>query len=346
MTRPKPQVITRGAGGVGTPPARCTIGLLTWNAGKDGLTAVASIFAQLEPCFELIWIDNASTDYTVERLRDRFPRLTPPHINTRNVGFCSGHNQALFVCRTPYYLALNQDAELDADYILRICDWMDSQPALALASGLILMPDKVRIYSAGMAWPRSRFAFELGMGMPLKEDLLRRRLVPAVDGSAMVLRVEACRRVSFPHREIFPKSFFAYGEEVDLALRLARAGYRCGVDGTAVATHRGRGSGGFKKASIRARFFLNHWLVTLRNDDWDTIVRELPWILRGELQFWLREYLKYPAALVIALWRLLFMWRGARRFYDLFENAFGPTDDRMRAVKKLSSTELMLIKKP
>lgn len=343
MTRPKPQTIHKNPY---DPAARCTIGLLTWNAGKDGLVAAASIFAQTEPKFELIWIDNHSTDYTVERLRDRFPKLAAPHINPRNMGFCIGHNQAIAACRTRYYLALNQDAELDADYVSRICDWMDEQPQLALASGLILMPDKVRIYSAGMAWPRSRFAFELGMGKPYTEDLLRRRYVPAVDGSAMVLRVEACRRVSLPHREIFPRSFFAYGEEVDLALRLARAGYRCGVDGSTLATHRGRGSGGFKRASIRARFFLNHWLLTLRHDDWDTVVRELPFLLRGELQFWLREYVKYPAALVIALARLPFMWRQARRFHHAFEDAFGPTDDRMRALKKLSSAEMKLIRQP
>lgn len=321
-------------------PARCTVGLLTWNAADDGPIAMGSVLAQTEPGLELAWIDNASGDDTVERIRGRYPRVPAPHINRRNLGFCTGHNQGLAVCRTPYYLALNQDAELDADYIETVCNWMDTQPELALASGLILMPDKERVYSAGMAWPRARFAFELGMGRPVRDEDRRRRLVPAVDGSAMILRVESCRRVSLPPEEIFPRSFFAYGEEVDLALRLARAGLLCGVEGTTTATHRARGSGGFMKTSIRARFFLNHWLLTLRHDSAWTILREMPWLVRGELRHWIPEYARHPWAYLLAEARLAAHLVGSRWFYHRFERKFGPTRRRMDAVRALSRQAL------
>lgn len=318
---------------------RCTVGLLTWNAGDDGPAAVASVMAQTESPLELIWIDNASTDGTVERMRAQFPNLQPS-VNPRNLGFCAGHNQGLAACRTPYYLALNQDVVLDPDYIAKLCDWLDAEPEVALASGLILTPDRARVYSAGMAWPRARFAFELGMGGPLREDYRRRRRVPAVDGAVMMLRAQACRGVSLPEAEVFPEEFFAYGEEVDLALRLARAGWCCGVEGSAVATHRARGSGGFKCAAIRARFFLNHWLLTLRHDGWATILKELPWTLRGELRYWLPEYARHPAALALALAWVAGRWPGARRFYREFERKFGPTRQKMDELRRASAAAL------
>lgn len=336
--------------------ARCTVGLLTWNAGEDGLACLRSLGAQTEPVFDLIWIDNASHDGTVERLCAEAPQLAPPHVNATNLGFCKPHNDAIAACRTRYYLALNQDVVLEADYIRALCDWMDQREDLALAGGLILItpgseklastvanhttaaseaqpstPDgEPRVYSAGMAFPRGRFAFELGMGGPVRPEFNGRRIVPGVDGAAMILRVEACRAASLPQHEIFPEAFFAYGEEVDLAQRLARLGLACGVDGAARAWHRGQGSGGFGRASIRAGFFRNHWLVTLRNDGWPTILRDLPAIARGEWRYWLPEYRLSPRALWPALCGLAREWLAARRFYRSFERRHGPTAKRLR----------------
>ena len=156
----------------------------------------------------------------------------------------------------------------------------------------------------------------------------------------MMLRVEACRQASLPEDDIFPSDFFAYGEEVDLALRLARVGRKCGVDGAAAAFHRARGSGGFHRSAIRARFFCNHWLLTLRHDPWSLVLRELAYLLRGEAQYWLPEYLRHPWALARALGLLARQWRSARRFYHAFEARWGPTLERLKANRKLALEEL------
>lgn len=336
---PSPAPVLFGAGG----PARCSVGLLTWNAGDMGEACVHSLLAQTEP-FELIWIDNASTDGTVERLRAAVPQMPPPLVNAANRGFCGGHNQGLAACRTRYYLALNQDVVLAPEYLARLCDWLDAEPELALASGLLLrmdappadpaaVPGNVRVYSAGLVVPRVRFAFSLGMGGPVRPAFRRRRFVPGVDGSAMMLRVEACRGVA-DEDGVFPEHFFAYSEEVDLALRLARAGRRCGVDGTAIAWHEGRGSGGFQLAAIRACFFANHWLLTLRHDGWPAILRDLPWIAWGELRYWLPEYARRPGAFARALGRLMCYAGRARRFHREFEQAHGPTSGRVDELRR------------
>jgi GT2 family glycosyltransferase len=341
---------------------RCTVGLLTWNAGEDGPRCVESVVNQSEDV-RIDWIDNGSTDGTVGRLRGRFGTLPEPTINIANRGFCVPHNQMLARCTTPYYLALNQDVVLGPRYVTQLCNWMDEEPDLPLAMGLILMPgwpyagarmDLVEtlvdafgegraevdapptVHSAGLVFPRARYHFQLGMGRPLRAEWVARRRVPGVDGAAMMLNVEACRRIALDGEEVFAAGFFAYYEEVDLAHRFARVGYPCGIHGGAVAMHRGKGSGGHGRAAIRARFFANHWLVTLRNEPWPLILRELPYLLRGELRFWLPEYLRAPGAFLRAVGALLREAAAARRFYREFETAHGPTLEGLTRYREAS----------
>lgn len=333
---------------------RCTIGLLTWNGGEDVLRCVASVFAQTETV-RIGWVDNASSDGTVERLRERYPDLPEPVRLPSNHGFCVPHNAMIAQCGTRYYLALNQDVELASDYVERLCDWMDARPEVGLAMGLVLMPQAGRsaddlaralrawppaaadpmpiVHSRGLVFPRVRRQFQLGMNRtPAPEDLRARRL-PGVDGAAMMLRVDACRAAGLPEGEVFPSEFFAYFEEVDLAHRLARLGCCCGIEPAAVAVHRGKGSGGYAQPAIRARFFANHWLVTLRHDPWWLIVRELPWLLRGELAHWLPEYARRPRAFLLALGLLARGWIAARRFRRAFELRHGPTAGRVMQLR-------------
>ncbi|MCH8332729.1 glycosyltransferase family 2 protein, partial [Candidatus Sumerlaeota bacterium] len=227
--------------------ARCAVGLLTWNGGDDAVLCARSILGQTEKNLEIRWIDNASTDGTCKRIADEMPAFPRPAILERNVGFCKGHNQAFASTSAPYYLALNQDAVLAPDYVEKLCDWMDEDRSLAMASGLILHspgldPDPAaRIASAGMAMGRGRFPFELRMGELAGEDDRRRRYVPGLTGAALLLRRSAVLDLCEWPGEVFAPEFFAYFEEIDLALRVARAGRRCGIAGSALAWHAGRG---------------------------------------------------------------------------------------------------------
>jgi GT2 family glycosyltransferase len=306
--------------GIPASAARCTAGLLTWNPGELGERCVASLLAQSEPLLRVDWIDNASADGAPGRLRARFPALPSPEVNPRNLGFCAPHNRMLARCATPYYLALNQDVALAPDYVARLCDWMDSEP--------------------GLAFPRARYLFHLGAGRPYGEPYLGRRRVSGVEGSALLMRVADCRRaiVDGPE-EIFPESFFAYYEEVDLTLRLARLGLGCGVDGRAVAVHAGKGSGGFGQPAIRARFLANHWLTTLRNEPWSRILRDLPWIVRGEARYWLPEYLAAPEALARALAILAREAPSARRAWRRSLETLGPGLAGLASARRLAVTE-------
>lgn len=312
---------------------RCAVGLLTWNGERDVARCVRSLLAQTESPIELCWIDNASSDRTIDVVRAEAPGVFEPIAMRENVGFCEGHNRGLASTRAPYYLALNQDVELAPDYIERLCDWMDTHAEVAMVSGLILageMPeheperalDGATIYSAGLAMGRGRFPFELKMGQPASEADGERRYVPGVTGAAMLLRRSAVQAASLSPDQVFPREFFAYFEEVDLALRLARAGWRCGVDGAAVAWHAARGQGGAGNRALRAHYLKNHWLVSLRNDTWGDMFGEAAYILKGEIKHYCGQYLRNPGAALSAMWRMLRLCKASRRDFHRLEKQF------------------------
>jgi GT2 family glycosyltransferase len=299
--------------------SRCAVGLLSWNGERDIAACVRSLAVQSEPDLEIRWIDNGSTDATIERAAAANGALPEPRRLARNVGFCAGHNLGLAETESPYYLALNQDAILAPDYIARLCDWMDEDASLAMASGLILeMGERgadlnAPIASAGMAMGRGRFPFELAKGRAPDESTRARRIVPGVTGAAMMLRRSAMDRVADAPGEVFPAPFFAYFEEVDLALRVARAGMKCGVEGAAVAWHASRGLEGARSRELRAHYLKNHWLVTLRNDAWREMLADFPAILLGEAQWFAPRYFKTPRATVKAALATLRLAPEARR---------------------------------
>lgn len=325
---------------------RCTVGLLTWNPREEVWAVIRALFDQRETPLEIVWVDNASTNGAPEKLQRDFPSLPVCHRLAENVGFCGGHNLMSRHCRTPYYFALSQDVLLAPDYIEKLCNWFDEDLQLALAGGLLVQVEGLddftsggaekaaSVYSAGIVYPRSRFPFELGMGGPIQARYQEREYVPGVDGCAMALRMEACRASSLDPGDVLPPEFFAYGEEVDLAIRLARRGFKCGREGTTRAIHEHHSSGGYYRPRIGGRFVANHWLTSLRHEGWGDLLRDLPYIVRGELQYWLPIYWRNPGAVFFGIGYFLQHCLGARRFYRAFEERFGPTRKRMQAYKR------------
>jgi len=307
---------------------RCAVGLLTWNGEADVAACVRALQAQSEPALDVIWIDNGSTDGTVSRVREAARDFPEPRRLAANIGFCAGHNLGLSLARLPYYLALNQDVALAPDYIGRLCDWLDEDSTLAATSGLLLQTADLEhldpaapIASAGLAMGYGRFPFELGMDRSPGPSDSARRYVPGVTGAAMLLRRSAVQALT-DSDEFFPADFFAYFEEVDLALRLARAGWRCGLDGAARAWHARRGHEGRRDPRLRVHYLKNHWLVSLRNDAWSELLREAPYVLKGELRWYFPRYLRTPWAALQALGAALVHAPRARRVYQSLERRF------------------------
>jgi GT2 family glycosyltransferase len=174
---------------------------------------------------EIIVVDNASGDLSVELVRERFPEVIVI-ANAENRGFAKANNQAIAVSRGRYLYFLNPDAEVLKGAIEVMISHMDRHPDVGLAGTRLVNPDGSDQPSVEIRYPGQKHAKKEMAG--LKGD------IAWVLGASMIARrgavVDACG---------FNEDFFLYGEEQDLCLRLRRAGWSIGFIPDAVALHWG-----------------------------------------------------------------------------------------------------------
>src|SRR5437870_9893979 len=96
-----------------------TVVLITWNSASYLRRCLDGIAGQTYRDLELIHVDNASTDESVARVRERFPDCKQI-VNAENRGFAAAANQAIRIARGDFIVLCNPDAFLASDYIGKI----------------------------------------------------------------------------------------------------------------------------------------------------------------------------------------------------------------------------------
>ena len=184
--------------------------------------------------FEVIVVDNASSDDSVAHLRAEWPQVRVVE-NRVNVGFPQGNNQALAQASGRYVLYLNPDTEVGAD-TLRVCvATLESDPSIGMVGCRLLYPD------GGIQYECARSAYRLGdlaieslylhrffpshpvFGRQILGDWDHRtsRDVEGISGAFMMLPRWLAEELGGMATEVF-----AYHEDMDLALRVRQRGLR------------------------------------------------------------------------------------------------------------------------
>lgn len=256
MTYPfAPDVPSDGVAG------RCSVVVVHYRGVEDLRRCAESVLANADDV-ELIVVDNGSEDRGAAQLADD-PRLRRVLLPT-NQGFAAGANAGLDVATGELVLLLNPDATLRPGALGRLRGALDEADVAVPA--VVLADDPDRLDSAGHVLFPDGLNLCRGRGEPVREH---RDLdgVVLFSGAAVALRRSALARIGG-----LDEGYWAYGEDADLALRVARAGLRVAWVPEAVVTHRVGGSFGrfpLRKAFLvernRARVALAHlpasWLV-------------------------------------------------------------------------------------
>lgn len=224
-----------------------SIVLVSWNTREILRNCLESIYentASIE--FEVIVVDNASADETVEMLKRDFPQVQAV-ANESNVGFARACNQGMRISKGRLILLLNSDTFVRDDVLARTAYYVLSRAEISMASCQLRYPDGRVQHSAFRS---------LSIFRSLFEDLWLYKLVPArkrdemllggywksdsemeVDwlaGAFMMLRREAFEEVGG-----FSEDFFMYGEDSEWCMRLKRAGRRIFYNPLGVVYHVG-----------------------------------------------------------------------------------------------------------
>jgi hypothetical protein len=211
---------------------------------------------------EVVVVDNGSTDGSVEMVRDEFPSIRLV-LDPTNPGYGGAANRGVAACDAPLVLLLNSDTVLPRGTFAALRDYADRHPRAGCVGPRLLNPDG-SLQPSCHAFPSTTFlALEytslrhVARRVPALRDRYfidwahdSARAVPWVSGAALLLRRTALDAVGG-----FDPSFHMYYEEVDLAYRMARAGWETHFAPVADITHLGGASTAQVWAAMRVRHF-------------------------------------------------------------------------------------------
>jgi GT2 family glycosyltransferase len=250
-----------------------SVSLVTHRSRAHLDACLASVRAQGPLVREILAVDAASGDGTVAWLRARHPDVRLEALD-HNAGYAAGHNRNFARASGGWFLALNPDVVLRPGFVSRLVEALERAPRAGAASGRLLGAGG-RLDSAGIARTPGRTRFvDRGRGAS-SARFAREEDVFGACGAAALYRRRALEQVARPGEAPFAERFFMYYEDVDLAWRLARAGWSTRYVPSAECTHV-RGGSGADPAFVEYHLVRNRLWLTLRNATPRELLLELP----------------------------------------------------------------------
>lgn len=301
--------------------------VLNYNGRRLIKTCLDSIFGLSYKDKEVIFIDNASSDGSVEFVLKAYPAVRVI-ANTENSGYAGGANQAVGISGGEFVMISNPDIVFEPDYLDILVRRLKNDGDIGAIIGKLRKYDFEHnkktnlIDSAGLEMFRNRRCVDRGQGEEDRGQFDSAEEVFGVTGACPLYRraaLEDCK-IGGTDGEYFDSDFFMYKEDVDISWRMRLFGWKCFYEPSALA-HHGRGTGVLSRAGVfevaRGRgglskfskfySYKNERLMRVKNEFSGLVARDfLPilwkeilmtgWILLRE-QFLIKSFFKF-------LWQL------------------------------------------
>ncbi len=238
--------------------------ILTFDSMKYIKTCLDSVFSQDYRDFEVIIVDNGSSDATVSFIKNNYSRVTLIE-NEENLGACEARNQAINVSKGEWILTLDCDIVLENNFLSESINKMNGLAQnVGIIQPKILNADKKTIYSTGIFLSFVRRFYDIGKGKNDSPEFnVSRYIFGACSAAAFYNRrmLEEIREAS----GYFDENFFFLVEDVDLAWRAKRKSWRVLYYPQAKCYHFGNSSGLDK--SLRQYLCLrNRYFMIIKNE--------------------------------------------------------------------------------
>ncbi|HON82102.1 MAG TPA: glycosyltransferase family 2 protein [Methanoregulaceae archaeon] len=253
-----------------------SIVVVNYNGDRFLGACLSSISLQTYRDFEVIVVDNGSTDGSEEKVHD-FSFQTRLIKFSTNRGYPAALNAGIKAASGEYILTLNNDTIISDTFLEKMQSAIQSDPLVGMCASKMILPDGmidstgIVLSMSGAAWDRGMFQKDEG-----QFDVPGEVFGPCA--GAALYRKEMLEEIGF-----FDEDFFMYMEDVDVAFRGRLAGWRCLYVPGAVVVHHHGGTAG--RGSDLCVYYGNRNIIWYCFKDFPVkmLVAFLPWILGRNL---------------------------------------------------------------
>jgi GT2 family glycosyltransferase len=247
----------------------CSVIIVNWNGRHHLDTCLGALRSQSFTDFETILVDNGSTDGSSDHVRARHPwvQLIPL---AENRGFCGGSNEGIRRARGSYVALLNNDTEVEPDWLRELVSAIERPQVGFCASQILFFDERNVIDSAGDEFAINGVAHKRGHLEQASQYTEAEEVFGACAAAALY------RRSMLEDVGLLDEDFFLIFEDADLSFRARNAGYRCVYVPTARVFHKANASIGAYSHTYVYYGQRNLELAYLKNMPLPLLLRYLP----------------------------------------------------------------------
>lgn len=249
---------------------KATIIIPNYNGLKFMEPCMAALERQTCQDFDLLVVDNGSTDGSVEWLKEHgIPSIFLPE----NTGFSGAVNVGIKASKTPFVILLNNDTEAKEGYVEALIHEIERSPKIfSVSPKMIQLYHKELMDDGGDMYSIMGWAYQRGVGQEIGRYNRACNVFSACAGAAIY------RREIFEEIGYFDEMHFAYLEDIDVGYRAKIAGYYNRYCPSAEIYHVGSGTSGSKYNEFKVRLAArNNVYLNYKNmPGWQLLLNSVP----------------------------------------------------------------------
>jgi GT2 family glycosyltransferase len=252
---------------------KLSIIIVNYNTYTLTKQTIDSIIKEEHPFqYEILLVDNASSDGSIENLQEIFNSIVSEgilqiFINKTNLGFAKANNIGMRIAKGKYILLLNSDTVVKEDCLAKCLSQIEKNTNIGALGCKVVLPDGKLDHACKRGFPTPKaslyYLFKLYKKDPIKYGqydalYLNENEVGEVDcltGAFMLMRKDVLNNVG-----LLDEDFFMYGEDIDLCYRIKKGGYKILYYPKAQIIHHKGGSSKKKKTKVIYDFHQAMWI--------------------------------------------------------------------------------------
>lgn len=215
------------------------------------------------PHIEIIVVDNASPDENPDIVKETFPEIIYLKSDT-NLGFAGGNNLGFEAAKGKYILMLNNDTEVEPDFLEPLVEKMEANPNIGVVSPKIRFfhsPEIIQYAGYNPINPITQRGGAKGFGEKDTGQYEEDAEVAYGHGAAMMIPMHVIQKAG-----LMADVFFLYYEELDWAHRIRNAGYKVYYVHNSLVYHKESISTGGRVSPLRAYYMTRNRILYLRRN--------------------------------------------------------------------------------